>query len=446
LALPIAVGSVTSREVAKVAAGSAIGTTIEWFDFYISGAAAALAWPSVFFPNQNPFAGVLASFVLFGVGFVGRPIGALIFGHLGDRRGRRSTLTLTLILVGIGSLFIGLTPGFSSIGIGGGFLISAFRVLQGVGVGGEWGGASVWVTETAARSRLRVLWTAPLQLAVPFGLICSSGLYTVLTASLSQADFLAYGWRIPFLIGAAVTVVGVVLRRSALESPIFRSLSERKSIERAPSIKVIKARPGTMAKLAAAWGYQNAVFYVITTFAISYMVVGLSISRPFATSTVFYAALGSIIGILFGAFLGDRIGRKRTLLLSTISATIFPFFYFQMLNTHNPALIIAAQMIALFTLFGYAVLSAFFSEQFPASYRYSGASLSYHVAAPLSGGIAPIIAAAIVASYGLAAGWPWIALMLSGYAFVAMLATLTTHDTRLGVVTEDGVDQAEKEG
>jgi len=167
------VESVAGREVAKVAAGSAIGTTIEWFDFYISGQAAALAWPSVFFPNQNPFAGILASFVLFGVGFVGRPIGALVFGHFGDRRGRRSTLSWTLILVGIGSLLIGLTPGFSSIGIGGGFLISAFRILQGFGVGGEWGGASVWVTETAAKSRLRVLWTAPVQLAVPFGLILS---------------------------------------------------------------------------------------------------------------------------------------------------------------------------------------------------------------------------------------------------------------------------------
>jgi MFS transporter, MHS family, shikimate and dehydroshikimate transport protein len=420
-----------------------VGTTIEWYDYFISGTAAALAWPSVFFPTQNPFTAVLASFVLYGVGFVGRPFGALIFGHFGDKIGRQRTLVWTLVSMGAGTLLIGLTPGFDSIGIAGGFIISFARILQGIGIGGEWGGASVWITETAAKSRRRGAWSSSVAFGVPLGLLASSSSFTLITSSLPHSAFLSYGWRIPFFIGAGVAIVGLVIRRRLVDTEIFKSLEEGRRIERLPSLEVLKKNFGLVVKLAAAWAYLNATFYITNVFAISYMTTGLHISTSFAASLGIYNSLSLVAWIGIGAYLADRVGRKRLLLISSIFAGLFPYIYFQMLNTTNPSIIISAQMLFAAGGLGYAPLSAFFAEQFPAKYRYSGASISYQLTSPLAGGLPPIIGAALVAAYGLSAGWILVSLMISAYSFIGTVATLKTRDTSKGVLSETGVERVD---
>ncbi len=431
----------SQRKIAKVAAASLVGTTIEWYDYFISGIVAALAWPTVYFPTQNQFTGILASFVLFGVGFAGRPFGAFLFGHFGDRRGRRTTLTWTLVSMGLGTLLIGLTPGFGSIGIAGGFLVSFGRLLQGIGVGGEWGGAAVWTTEAAAKSKRRALWSVSVQFGVPLGVLASSATFTILTSFLSHNEFLTYGWRIPFFIGALVAVVGLIIRRSLSESSIFTSFQETQNITKLPSLTVLKERLGLVLKLALVLTPQNATFYIANVFAIGYLTAGLHVSPALAASLGIYSSLSGAAWIGIGAYFADRVGRKPLILIGTLFLGLFPYVYFQMLNTANPLIIIVAALLFPAGGVAYAPLSAFLPEQFPARYRYSGASMSYQLGTPFSGALAPIIGAALVATYGLSPGWILVSLMLSIYSFFAIIATLMTRETMKGTLTEKGVEQ-----
>jgi len=419
-------------EVIKVAAAAVIGTTIEWYDFLIAGTAAAIAWPRVFFPSQDPATSLLLSITAFGVGFIGRPVGAILFGHFGDKLGRKRVLIWTLLTMGIGTLGIALVPPYASIGVLAGILVVIFRIIQSLGVGGEWGGATALVAEFAAKSKYRAFWGSWVQQGVPLGLLAANGVFVILTSQLSSEDFLNWGWRVPFYIGAVIIVVGVIIRYKIAETPLFKTILEKRQLEKVPFASLIKNQGKTVALLAIGWAYQNAVFYIVTSFAQGYLTTYIGVSRSLASFSVFLAAAISIIAILVGSIIADYIGRKKVIIISAglTVATVWP--YFMLLNTGNPLLVILAQVMLLFIiLFGYAVLPAYYSEQYPTKYRYTGTAFTYHIASPFAGGLAPILATYFITLAGgnALAAWPYIALMGSIYGAAAAISISLTKET-----------------
>jgi MFS family permease len=426
----------TRSQVIKVAIASTIGTTIEWYDFFLSATAAAIVWPYTHFYSKDPAIPLLSSLITFGIGFVSRPVGAIIFGHIGDKRGRKDTLVLTLIFMGIGTLGIGLTPPYFStgfwpgIGIWAGVLLAIFRLLQGLAVGGEWGGASTIITEYAARSKFRAFWASWVQQGVPFGVIASNGAFLLLQQFYPPKDFLDWGWRIAYYVGAAVLVVGAIIRYKIFESPIFQRVLNQRKVERVPFVTLMKNQWKTVLLLAIGWTYNNATFYVSLSFGQAYL-IALGFPRTFPQILNIIASIVGIFFILIGATIADKLGRKPIIILAALIAAAFQFPYFMMLNTKDVGIIILAASLANIGYLGYATYSAYFAEQFPAKYRYSGASFSYHLSTPLSGGLAPIIAGYIFSIYGAnpLIAWPYIALMGVIYALISATAMAFTRET-----------------
>jgi len=419
-------------EVIKVAAAGVIGTTIEWYDFLIAGTAAAIAWPHVFFPSSDPTTSLLNSIIAFGVGFVGRPVGAILFGHFGDKLGRKNTLIWTLLTMGIGTLGIALLPPYASIGVLAGILVTIFRLIQSLGVGGEWGGATALIAEFAAKSKYRAFWGSWVQQGVPFGLLAANGAYLILLSQLSPQDFLDWGWRVPFYIGAIIIVVGVIIRYKIAETPLFKAILEKRQVVRVPFASLIKNQGKTVALLAIGWAYQNATFYIVTSFALGYLTTYIGVSRSLASLSVLIAAAASVVAILVGSIIGDYIGRKKVLIISAglTVATVWP--YFMLLNTGNPLLVILGQLMLLFIiLFGYSVLPAYYSEQYPTKYRYTGTAFTYHIASPFAGGLAPILATYFITLAGgnALAAWPYIATMTAIYGAAAAISVSLTRET-----------------
>ncbi|MEM1627425.1 MAG: MFS transporter [Sulfolobaceae archaeon] len=417
------------REVIKVAVASAIGTTIEWYDLYIAATAAGVVWPIIYFPSNDPATSILFAVITYGVGFFSRPIGAIVFGHVGDKFGRKSTLVWTLLTMGLGTLGISLTPTYAQIGILGGILIALFRFIQGLGIGGEWGGAVTWLVEHASSSRWRAFWGGWVQMTPSLGLVLSSAFMYYLQFSLSSQQFLDYGWRIPFYVGAIVIAVGVVIRYKLFESPLFREYLEKyRKVERVPLISLLKNQWKTFIILAFVWWYINQFTYIIITFAPSYFkLIGIP-SNIAVLSTIFAGIVGIASNFGFSA-LGDKVGRKKIILASILMVAVYSFLYFFLINTKDYILAIIAQVIAWFSLFGYSNVAAFFAEHYPTKYRYTGTSLSYHVGG-LSGAIIPIIASYIVVIGGGAMrAWPYIALLISANAIVSLIALLLTKET-----------------
>jgi len=375
---------------------------------------------------------------------VARPFGALLFGHYGDRIGRRNVLAWTMAAMGVGTLTIALAPGFAAIGAAGGVIISLARILQGIGLAGETAGASVWTTETVAKSRMRATWSSVVQFGTPIGLLTSSAAFTLATSTLSHSAFLSYGWRIPFFAGAGVALVGLIIRLRLTDSQIFRSLKEEEKTERFPSFKLLKQNFGLVAKLAAAWAFLNASLYVSNTFGVSYLTTGLHMKSSFTSSLGIYSAVGIATFTPVGAYLADRVGRRPMLLISAAFVTIYPYFYFMMLNTTNPSTIIAAAFINGFQSVGFAPLAAFFPEQFPTKFRYSGTALTFQLASPFAGGLAPIIGAALVSAYGLSPGWILVSIMVSCYGVIGIIATLRTRETLGTSLTDVRLAHSEK--
>ncbi|HZR63458.1 MAG TPA: MFS transporter [Xanthobacteraceae bacterium] len=383
----------------KAVIASTVGTAIEWYDFFIYGTAAGLVFGKLYFPNEAPLVGTLAAFATYFVGFVGRPIGAAIFGHYGDRIGRKATLIATLLCMGIGTFLIAFVPSYASIGIWGAVLLTILRMIRGIGVGGEWGGSVLMSMEWARHNHHRGFLASWPQFGVPCGLLLSTGAIA-LFSYVSGDQFAVWGWRVPFLLSIILVGVGLWIRLGILETPVFQKLLDQNKIESAPIVEVIKKQPREIILSALLRMAEQAPFYIFTAFIYAYAVGTLKMSRDFILAAVMVAAVVSFFTIPFAGHLSDRIGRKNMYLIGAATMGVFGFVYFAMVDTAVPALVFIAIVLSLIPHdLQYGPQAALIAESFTPRLRYSGASLGYQLASVIAGGPAPLIATALFAAY-----------------------------------------------
>jgi MFS family permease len=388
------------RTVLIAVIASTIGTTIEWYDFFLYGTAAALVFPELFFPDFEPGVGQILSFLTFGAGFVARPLGGVIFGYLGDRIGRKSTLVATLLLMGLSTVLIGLLPTHAAIGPAAAFLLTALRFLQGLGVGGEWGGAVLLALESGHRGKRGFLASWP-QTGVPLGLLLSTTVMAVMERSLTRADFLDWGWRVPFLVSGLLIVIGFAIRACVFETPLFRELQASRQVAQAPLTETLRRHWREVLLAGGTRMGENAGFYLFSTYIIAYarQVLHMEPGVVFMAVQV-AAALEFLLIPLFGV-LSDYWSRKSMYMAGCVFLMLFAFPYYMLLHTRDPGLVVTAVVLSL--LGGHAVLysvqGALIPELFGTRVRYTGASLGYQLGAPLAGGLAPVIAAWLVNEY-----------------------------------------------
>ncbi|MBV8374863.1 MAG: MHS family MFS transporter [Candidatus Eremiobacteraeota bacterium] len=418
-----------------VAAATLIGTSIEWYDFYIYGYAAALIFPTVFFPKSDPFIGQLASYGIFWVGFLGRPLGGVIFGHFGDKIGRKAMLLATLTIMGLATFLVGLLPTYSRIGIWAPLLLVGLRLCQGVAVGGEWGGAVVMAAEHA-RARFKGLLASCPQMGVPLGLILASVIFNEVTArSASDNGTAALGsiaWRIPFLCSIVLVVIGLGVRLSILETPAFERVKARAAIVTAPILSVLRNSWKTVLLAGGAFFVINGGFYLVTTQLVSYGAGPHSVLK--LDPRIFFNAnlAGSAVGLLanpFGGWLSDRIGRRPVYMTSVALILVVAFPFYALVDSKDPHLILLAGCLySLPSSVAYGTLAAMFSELFGANVRYSGASLGYQGAAIFAGGLAPLVATLLLKFSG---GASWVlALYLMVMAAISLISIYLLAETR----------------
>jgi metabolite-proton symporter len=380
----------------KVIAASMIGTTIEWYDFFLYGTAAALVFNKLFFPKADPLTGTMLAFATYALGFVARPLGGIVFGHFGDRIGRKRLLMLSLVLMGGSTFLIGLLPTFAQIGLLAPLALIVLRLVQGFAVGGEWGGAVLMVCEYGGAENRGRLAGWP-QAGVPAGNLLAAAVLAVMSATQSDADFLAWGWRVPFLLSAVLILIGYWVRATLAESPIFqRAMEEAGEPPRAPLLDVIRERPGGVAIGAGLRVAENISFYLITTYSISYMTEVVGLTRSFALNVMLAGAAVEVCAIPIFASLSDRIGRRPVYFIGAAGMAIWGFAFFRLIDTGLTPAVLAAIVVGL-VLHGamYGPQAAFIAELFPTRMRYSGASLAYQATSIFAGSLAPIIALAL---------------------------------------------------
>ena len=389
----------------RAVVASTVGTSIEWYDFFLYGTAAALVFPQVFFPSQTPYAGVIASFGTQFVGFVARPIGAAIFGHYGDRIGRKATLITTLVIMGVGTALIGVLPGYASIGIAAPILLTVLRLLQGIAVGGEWGGSVLLSMEWGSDRRRGLMASWP-QLGVPIGLLLSTAMVQLMSVT-TGPDFLTWGWRVPFLASLVLVGVGLYVRLRVLESPAFTAVKESQSVLRVPVLEAFRHQWREILTSAFVRMSEQAPFYLFVTFVLSYGTRQLGLSRTnLLTDTLIAAAIGLVSVPLFG-YLSDLIGRRVMYGIGIVCTALYAFPYFGLLNSRMGGLVLLAIVLSLiFHDMQYGPQAALIAESFGPNIRYSGAGIGYQLASVVAGGPAPLIAAAIVERTGRARGSP----------------------------------------
>jgi len=388
-----------SRELRKAVIAATVGTTIEWYDFFIYGTAAGLVFSKLYFPNSDPTVGTLLAFATYGVGFAARPVGAAIFGHYGDRIGRKATLIATLMLMGIATFLIAFVPTYDSIGIWGGIILTILRFVQGVGVGGEWGGSVLLSMEWTRSNNNRGLVASWPQFGVPSGLFLST-IVMLAANSWSGDQFLTWGWRVPFFLSIILVGIGLWIRLGILETPVFQKLLNQKKIARAPILEVIQKQPKQIILSALLRMAEQAPFYLFTAFVFAYGVGTLKMPREFILTAVLVAACVSFVTIPLSGHISDRIGRKKMYLIGAATVGLFGFLYFGMLDTGVPSAIFIAIVLSLVPHdMQYGPQAALIAEAFTPRLRYSGASLGYQLASVFAGGPAPLIATALFAAY-----------------------------------------------
>jgi MFS family permease len=399
-----------SKQLRKAVIASTVGTAIEWYDFFIYGTAAGLVFGKLYFPHESALAGTLAAFGTYFIGFVGRPIGAAIFGHFGDRIGRKATLIATLLCMGLATFAIAFVPTYAEIGIWGAVLLTVLRAIQGIGVGGEWGGSVLLAMEWSRTHGQRGLVASWPQFGVPCGLLLST-LAVIVFSRWAGDDFITWGWRVPFALSIILVGIGLWIRLGILETPVFQQLLDTHKIEKAPIIEVIKKQPREIILSALLRMSEQAPFYIFTAFIFAYGVGTLKLSRDFILSAVLVAACVSFFTIPLAGHFSDRIGRKNMYLIGVVAMGLFGFLYFGMVDTAVPALVFLAIVLSLIPHdLQYGPQAALIAESFPPNLRYSGSSLGYQLASIIAGGPAPIIATALFAAYG------------SGYAVAIYIA------------------------
>jgi metabolite-proton symporter len=402
-----------SAQLRKAVVAATIGTTIEWYDFFIYGTAAGLIFPKLFFPNEDPLTGTLAAFSTYFIGFVGRPIGAAIFGHYGDRIGRKATLIATLLVMGVATFLIAFVPGYESIGIWGAIILTVLRMLQGIGVGGEWGGSILIAMEWARGHGNRGLIAAWPQFGVPSGLFLSN-LVILVVSAWSGAGFATWGWRVPFILSIVLVGVGLWIRLGILETPVFQKLLATQKIEQTPVVEVFKKQPREILLSALVRMGEQAPFYIFTAFVFAYATTTLHVSRDVVLSAVLVASCVSFVTIPVSGHISDRIGRRKMYIIGAIATGLFGFIYFGMLATAIPVTVFIAIVLSLIPHdMMYGPQAALIAEAFTPRLRYSGASLGYQLASIIAGGPAPLIATALFAAYH------------TGYAIAIYIAACT---------------------
>jgi metabolite-proton symporter len=386
-------------QLRRVVLSSYLGTTIEFYDFLLYGTAASLVFNKLFFSSLDPLAGTVAAFGTFAVGYLARPLGGIICGHFGDRIGRKSMLLLTMSLMGVASFLIGLLPTYDRIGIWAPALLVGLRVIQGIAVGGEWGGAAVMTAERAGPRR-RGLWASFTQMGAPTGMLLSTGILTALSG-LSDRQFLAWGWRVPFLLSIVLLGVGLFVRSRVTESPAFEKAKASNTLARLPLIEVLRRNPGNLARACGVGFGAFVAQSLLTTFVIAYAVrIGYPRSAVLTGLTISSGL--AIVGLPFFASLSDRFGRRPVVLGGALSMAVAAFPLFALINTGSPVLLTVALIIGQSILHPamYGPMAALLTEMFGTRVRYTGASLGYQLAAVLGAGFAPLIAGSLLSAAG----------------------------------------------
>ncbi|HEY0817023.1 MAG TPA: MFS transporter [Pseudonocardia sp.] len=387
------------RGIFKVLIAGLIGTSLEWYDFFLYGTASALVFNKLFFPTFDPLTGTLLAFTTYAVGFASRPLGGIIFGHFGDRVGRKQVLVITLVLMGLATFLIGALPTYAAIGAAAPLLLVALRFLQGIGLGGEWGGAVLMSLEhgDSRRRGLNASWP---QLGVPVGNLLSAAVLGVLSLTLTNEQFLAWGWRLAFFLSGILVLIGLWVRLTVAESPLFAEVETTGAKAKMPLIEVIRTHPrGILVAMGARIG-TDVAFYTFTLYILTYLTTTLGLPRSIGLNAVLIGSAFQLVLIpLFGS-LSDRYGRRPVYAAGAVAAAIWGFAFFPLLDTRSTAIIIAATVIALATHAAmYGPQSSFIAEMFSTKLRYSGASMGYQVAGIFGGGIAPIVSIALVKAF-----------------------------------------------
>jgi len=408
------------RQLRRAVLASTIGTAIEWYDFFLYSTVTGLVFARLYFPRADPLVGTLEAFGVYAVGFLARPVGAAIFGHYGDRLGRKAALVATLVLMGSATFLVALVPGYQQIGIWGGIILTVLRFIQGIGVGGEWGGSVLLSMEWAQTDKHRGFIASWPQFGVPAGLFLSN-LAVLALSALSGDQFLSWGWRVPFLLSIILVAVGLYIRLGIEETPVFAKLVAERRIEKAPVLEVIRRQPREIILTALCRMAEQAPFYLFTAFVFAYGTGVLGLKRDFLLMAVLAAAMVSFVSIPYFGHLSDVMGRKRVYMLGAALTGVLGFAYFAMLDTKVPALVAVAIVVSLVPHdMMYGPQAALIAESFTGRLRYSGASLGYQLSSVIAGGPAPLIATSLLGRYHSATP---IAVFVLGCAVVSLVAT-----------------------
>jgi MFS family permease len=420
----------TNGEILKIAFASVIGSVIEQYDFLVTGVIAATIWGGIFFKLPG-LAAAAAAIGVYGIGIIIRPVGAFIFGNLADSRGRQEAMVYALVLMGLSTLAIGLTPTYDSIGVIAPVLLIIFRLIQGISFGGEFGTASTWVVEQAARSKYRAFWGAWVGFAIPIGLLLGFGSVIFVKSLMSQQAFIEWGWRIFFFAGFLAAVAGIVIRRRTGDSFVFDQHKARGAVIDYPAQRVWREMPLRILRTSLVNAMFGGAFFLYFVFGTSYMkTVGYSETE--AETIGLIAAGFMLVFMIIGSLLADLINRRTILLIAAVVFLISAIPYFYLVNTGNVLLATIAEIVGFGFVFGfgYGAIPTFYTENFPTRYRASGASAGYQISQAYGGGLIPILAGLILNAYGIHRAYIYIGLLVMAYAVAAIFAILATPETK----------------